>query len=299
MLAYNQEDYIAQAIEGVLMQKTTFPYQLVIGEDCSNDSTPEICQKYALAHPEKIKLILNKENFGVGANYVKTYSECTGQFVAVCDGDDYWTDPLKLQKQVDFLEANPDFDIIFTNNESQYPSGKRQSRDLRKIPKTGSFRDLIFGNYMASVTVLFRKKDLSASLEKLIKDLPYGDWPTYLWVTKDGGKVYSLEDITAVYRKDFGTSAALRRTKSKLGEVNLLILEYLKSLTEFESRTLEIEKAIIKLKTGLMASYIKENRILKSLGLLFNLSLRQSFIYTSRIYLYSIKRTLVNGKWHS
>ena len=296
MLTYNQEEYIAQAIEGVLMQKASFSYQLVIGEDCSSDRTREICQEYAAAHPEKIKLLLNEENTGLGENYVKTYAKCTGKYTAICDGDDYWTDPLKLQKQVDFLESNPDYDIIFTNNENLYPSGKQNNRDLRKIPKTGSFMELIFGNYIASVTVLFRKKKLSASLEDLIKDLPYGDWPTYLWITKDGGKIHFLEEITAVYRKGFGTSAALRKTKSRLGEINLSILEYLQKLQEFKQRLPEIDSAINKLKTGLMASYNKENRFFASLRLLVNLSLRQNFLYTSKIYLYSIKRTLVNGK---
>ena len=296
MLTYNQEEYIAQAIEGVLMQKTSYSYQLVIGEDCSSDRTREICQEYAAAHPGKIKLLLNEENIGLGANYVKTYAECTGKYTAICDGDDYWTDPLKLQKQVDFMESNPDYDIIFTNNENLYPSGKQNTRDLRNIPRAGSFRHLIFGNYITSVTVLFRKKKLSAFLEDLMKDLPYGDWPTYLWVTKEGGKIHLLEDVTAVYRKDFGTSTALRKTKSRLGEINLSILEYLQKLPEFEQRVPEIEKAINRLKTGLMASYNKENRFFESLRLLVILSLRQNFLYTSRIYLYSIKRTLVNGK---
>ena len=292
MLTYNQEEYIAQAIEGVLMQETFFSYQLVIGEDCSTDSTREICQEYAAAHPEKIKLLLNEKNIGLGANYVKTYAECTGKYVAICDGDDYWTDPLKLQKQVDFLESYADYNLVFTNNESLYPSGEQHSRDISKVPKNSSFRELVFGNYIASVTVLFRKKKLNISLENLIKNLPYGDWPTYLWVTKDGGKIHLLEEVTAVYRKNFGTSTALRKTKSRLGEINLSILEHLKNFHEFEPRLPEMQRAAIKLKTGLMASYNKENRFFKSLKMLMQLSLRQNFLYTGRVYLYSIKRRL-------
>lgn len=296
MLTYNQEEFIAQAIEGVLMQKTNFKYQLVIGEDCSTDRTRKICKEYAEAHPEKIKLFLNEKNIGLGANYVKTYTECTGKYVAICDGDDYWTDPLKLQKQVDFLESNGDFDMVFTSNANLYISGKQHLRNLIEVPKISSFGELVFGNYIASVTVLFRKKKMSASLEDLIKELPYGDWPTYLWVTKDGGKIQLLDEVTAVYRKDFGTSTSLRRSKSRLGEINLSILEYLQKLPEFRHCTTEIDSAINKLKTGLMASYIKENRFFKSLRLLGSLSLRQNLLFTSRIYLYSIKRTLINGK---
>ncbi len=295
MLAYNQEGFIAQAIEGVLMQKTNFRYQLVIGEDCSTDETREICEKYEAAHPEKIKLILNKENLGLGPNYVKTYTECTGDYVAICDGDDYWTDPLKLQKQVDFMESNPDYDIVFSNNDSLYPSGKQHPRDISKVPRKSDFRDLVLGNYIASVTVLFRKKELNDSLENLIKELPYGDWPTYLWITKDGGKIRLLEEVTATYRKDFGTSTVLRRSKSRLGEINVSILQFLQKLPEFEGRLPEIELAIRKLKTGLMASYNKQNKFLESFKLFIELSLNQDFLYTGRIYFYSLKRRIFHS----
>ncbi len=114
MLAYNQEQYIGSAIEGVLMQKTNFRTELVIGEDRSTDRTRAICQEYAAQNSEKIKLLLSESNLGLGANYVKTYAECSGKYVAICDGDDYWTDPLKLQKQVDFLEHNKDFSLVYT-----------------------------------------------------------------------------------------------------------------------------------------------------------------------------------------
>ncbi len=79
MLTYNQENLISQAIEGVLKQQTNFRYQLVIGEDCSTDQTTKICKEYAAKYPEKIKLLLNNENIGIGANYIKTYQECTGK----------------------------------------------------------------------------------------------------------------------------------------------------------------------------------------------------------------------------
>src|SRR5690606_17343154 len=89
MLTYQQKEYIAQAIEGVLMQKTSFKYELVIGEDFSTDGTREICAKYASENPSKIKLLLNERNLGIGENYVRTYKECQGKYVAICDGDDY------------------------------------------------------------------------------------------------------------------------------------------------------------------------------------------------------------------
>ncbi|MEE2771243.1 MAG: glycosyltransferase, partial [Bacteroidota bacterium] len=233
MLAYNQEKYIAQAIDGVLMQRTDFPVELVIGEDHSTDVTRGICKSYAAKHPVKIKLLLNENNLGLGKNYVRTYSECTGKYIAICDGDDYWIDPLKLQKQVDFLESQPDFEIVFTNNCNIYPSGINNVRDLSGLPGEGCFEDLIFQNYIASVTAMFRNRPLSESMKSWMRELPYGDWPTYLWILKDGGKIGRIDEVTAVYRKDFGTSTALRKSRSRIGEINLYILEKLKNESEF------------------------------------------------------------------
>lgn len=108
-IAYNHEAFISQAIEGVLMQKTSFPIELIIGEDCSTDRTREICKTYKEKHPEIIKLMLPEKNLGMMPNFIATLQEGKGKYIAICEGDDYWTDQLKLQKQVDFMEANKDF----------------------------------------------------------------------------------------------------------------------------------------------------------------------------------------------
>jgi glycosyltransferase involved in cell wall biosynthesis/GNAT superfamily N-acetyltransferase len=108
MITYNHENLIAQAIEGVVMQKTNFPIELIIGEDCSTDNTRKICLEYKEKFPDIIKLLLPKKNLGMQQNVVATLTACTGKYIALCEGDDYWTDPLKLQRQVDFLEANHD-----------------------------------------------------------------------------------------------------------------------------------------------------------------------------------------------
>jgi glycosyltransferase involved in cell wall biosynthesis len=115
MITYNHEKFIAQAIEGVLMQETDFPIELIIGEDCSTDNTRKICLEYKEKYPEIIKLLLPEKNIGMHQNFITTLQACTGKYIALCEGDDYWTDPLKLQKQVDFLEANGDYSMCFHN----------------------------------------------------------------------------------------------------------------------------------------------------------------------------------------
>lgn len=295
MLTYNQKDFIAQAIDGVLMQETNFPVTLVIGEDYSTDGTREICMDYEKKFPDKIKLILNEKNLGLGANYVKTLCSCDEKYVAICDGDDYWTDPKKLQKQVDFLENNPGFDIVFTNNENLYPSGKIDIRDTNKIPAVSSFVDIVQGNYIASVTVIFRHQPLPESMKEWMKKLPYGDWPTYLWILKDGGKIGLIDEVTAVYRKDFGTSTILRKNRSRIGEINLFILKELKKEPKFSERTSTVEKAIIKYKTSLMASYNQERKFGMSFKLFCDLCLYTIPFKILRIYLYSLKRSFFHA----
>ncbi|MCF6185625.1 MAG: glycosyltransferase, partial [Bacteroidales bacterium] len=114
MLTYNHEKFIAQAIESVLMQKVSFNYELIIGDDCSQDNTQKIIREYQKKHPDIIKPVLRTKNIGANNNFVDIFKKATGKYIALLEGDDYWTDPNKLQKQVDFLEANPEYGIVST-----------------------------------------------------------------------------------------------------------------------------------------------------------------------------------------
>jgi glycosyltransferase involved in cell wall biosynthesis len=111
MITYNHELFLAQAIESVLEQKTDFPIELIIGEDCSTDGTANIVRYYTEKHPEKIQALVRDKNIGPSRNLIDTFKHCNGKYVAVLEGDDYWTDPLKLQKQVGFMDANPGYSL--------------------------------------------------------------------------------------------------------------------------------------------------------------------------------------------
>ncbi len=112
-ITYNHEPYIRKCIEGVLMQKVNFPIEFIIAEDCSTDGTLAICKEYAEKYPELIRLITSKNNVGAIANERRAMKAAKGKYIAFCEGDDYWIDPLKLQKQVDFLEKNPEYSVTF------------------------------------------------------------------------------------------------------------------------------------------------------------------------------------------
>ena len=112
-ITYNHEPYIRKCIEGVLMQQVNFPIEFIIAEDCSTDGTLAICKEYATKYPNLIQLITSENNVGAIANERRAMKAAKGKYIAFCEGDDYWTDPLKLQKQVDFLEENPEYSVTF------------------------------------------------------------------------------------------------------------------------------------------------------------------------------------------
>ena len=113
IITYNQQDYIRECLEGAINQVVLCDYEIVIGDDCSTDQTNTICLEYAQKYPEKIKLLSREKNLGMAKNWVNTISECQGNYIAICEGDDYWTDSNKLQKQIDFLEAHPECSFSF------------------------------------------------------------------------------------------------------------------------------------------------------------------------------------------
>lgn len=113
MVTYNHEPFIRQAIEGVMKQRADFDFELVIGEDCSQDKTKDICFELQDKYPDKIRILWWKENLGGDKNVRRVSVRCRGEFISYCEGDDYWTDPLKLQKQVDIMRHHSDVGICF------------------------------------------------------------------------------------------------------------------------------------------------------------------------------------------
>jgi glycosyltransferase involved in cell wall biosynthesis len=113
VVTYNHASFIRDCLEGILMQQTTFPFEIVVGEDCSTDGTREIVMNYAKEYPDKMRVITSDYNVGMRANGKRCYLASRGKYVALCDGDDHWTDPLKLQKQYDFMEAHSEYAMCY------------------------------------------------------------------------------------------------------------------------------------------------------------------------------------------
>lgn len=155
MIAYNHEPYIRQAIESILSQDVDFPIELVIGDDCSPDGTAAVCEEFARRDP-RVRLLARERNLGVMSNFTRTLLACSGEYVAVCEGDDYWTDPQKLRKQVQFLDTHPDH--AGTTHQSVVIIDNVAVRSFKEnVPPTLSTIDLIGGRLFHTASVMFRR----------------------------------------------------------------------------------------------------------------------------------------------
>ena len=207
MITYNHENYIEKAVRTVMMQNTDFSYKLYIGDDCSSDKTSEICQKLKNEFPDKIHLVINEKNLGATKNAGIIYNLCFNngaKYVAMLEGDDYWTDPLKLQKQVDFLEANEDFAICFHNVEEVDLEGNVLEKRLvqsSEVEKTFTIEDLAKNNIIHTVTVVFRNN--VNALPEFLRYSPMGDYPLHM-INATFGKIKYFPEKMAAYRVGAG-----------------------------------------------------------------------------------------------
>ena len=208
--AYNHEKYIAQMLDGALMQQTTFPFEIVIGDDASTDSTQKIIQEYSDKNPGRIRAFLHSENQGPSEpkefagrnNVLQLIKACKGEYVAMCEGDDYWTDPYKLQKQVDFLESHPDYAICHHNVEVIYEDGAASHLFNKSDQKlTSTIEDILEDKwFMATASWLYRNYFLTNDFADWHATAAAGDWAVIIQLASHG-KIGYLPETMGVYRK--------------------------------------------------------------------------------------------------
>lgn len=207
MVTYNHEPFISQAIESVLSQKCKFQFRLIIGEDCSRDKTAEICRSYSEKFPLKILFYSNEKNLGLIRNYQKVFSYCTSEYAAILEGDDYWTDDLKLEKQVEILENNNEIGLVSTGLDVLYPNGKIKRAHIfrNRFYREGYYyASFLKGTYYkpSSITVCFRYQlmkeyfDFNYFVEHDFKTLDAPLWFELAYHSKFA----HIPDITAIYR---------------------------------------------------------------------------------------------------
>lgn len=205
-LTFNHANFIRETLEGFVNQKTQFSFEVIVHDDCSTDSTAEIILDYASRYPEIIKPLIRTENqyrkYGEFSAILKhCYDECYGRYIALCEGDDYWTDALKLQKQVDYLESHPGFGMCYTRARCYEQDASRFGSDWGGANET--FTDFLkSGNTVPTLTTLFRKDLIEGYYEEVVpgeKKWPMADYPMWLYFSKVS-EVKFLPEVTGVYR---------------------------------------------------------------------------------------------------
>lgn len=216
--AYNHEKYIRKAIEGCLMQETSFPFEIIIHDDASTDKTAQIIREYAEKHPEVIKTIIQTEN-----QYSKL-SRLTarlmvpiakGKFIAFCEGDDYWTDPKKLEKQITVMENDPTISLCFTASKWVYVNAKKRDKIM-------SYHN---GNhYFSSDEVIMRRGKFSDIVTTIVRKDIYNHANSWFYLPANGdfalyllsvlsGQAYYLDEVTAVYHRGVENSWSTKNQK--------------------------------------------------------------------------------------
>ncbi|NRP53634.1 MULTISPECIES: glycosyltransferase [unclassified Marinobacterium] len=202
VVTYNQEQYIEQCLESIVNQKTNFRFELIVGEDCSPDNTAKIVQEIAAKYPEVVVPIVRSVNVGGHKNFMDVFERARGEFIAYCEGDDYWVDENKLQKQYDALRRNPNVDLCFhpavkIANQAIVGTRNFYFKEERIIPADKVIKGL--GAYMPSPSLFLRKDKLIPFPDWFISDAPVGDSFIQALCSMRGGALY-LPEPMAAYR---------------------------------------------------------------------------------------------------
>jgi glycosyltransferase involved in cell wall biosynthesis len=240
MITYKHESFIKQAIEGVLMQKTNFEYDLIIADDCSPDNTEEIVRNIIATHPKGhfIKYFRHEKNIGMQPNGMFAVKQCKGKYIALCEGDDYWTDSNKLQKQVDFLENNSAFSLVghFAVNSNNKMIGVFDKEDF-------SFEDIYFRNLsIPTASIVFRN---NIEIPKWVKKV-YGGDRALIFLCAKSGNLKVLPFVGSYYRIHSGGMEQQYKDdlKKSIRNINEHIVYY--NLTKHLPKAKVLRKKIIK-----------------------------------------------------
>ena len=256
VITYNHRDYVKAALDSVLAQATAFPMEIVIADDGSTDGTREIAEQFSSQHPDRVQLSCMEENAGDTGieSFFRALKICSGEYIATLEGDDYWIDPLKIQQQVDVLDARPDCLLCFHNCRIEYEDGRRDAWEMRGPldRQDVTTEDILRQAVIAQTSTIMFRRELGTLIAKWPRFL--GDWFMTLVASREGRVVY-IDNVMSVYRQHSGGMfASLSRAEQWaqvvhfyeaieeiLGEEQRPLIEELKSERSYIAAT-EYEK---------------------------------------------------------
>jgi RimJ/RimL family protein N-acetyltransferase/glycosyltransferase involved in cell wall biosynthesis len=255
VMVYNHEKYLYDAIEGILFQKCNFDFEIVVGEDFSNDNSRNILIQYQEKYPGKFKLLLHNKNIGAVQNQELVLKNCNGKYISFCEGDDFWTDSYKLQKQIDFLESNEDFILCYHNTKILNNGFLEDDYFIhKKIPQISYYHDLLcFGNYIQTSSVVFVNNINLLPFEKLSN---LNDYILWFWISKFG-KIYRFDEYMSVYRLGIGIWSTLDSHKQIIHTINNL--QEAMKIVKNESDIIILDNRIKSLSLSLLPIELQKN----------------------------------------
>lgn len=257
MLTYNHENFIVQAIESVIMQKTSFTVKLIIAEDKSTDKTREIVKEYQRKYPHLIKLILQKENVGAHNNNLVLLSNLEGKYIAAIEGDDYWTDPYKLQKQVNFLEASPDFSMCFHEVSCL---DQKYNKDLGFYTNSSKDKyvteDLFDKHFIATCSIVFRNNIIFPNWFNKVSS---GD-KLLIFLNSLNGYIKFIDNVMGVYRIHSGGLSNTHIGIKKVYDMSTY-LNLINTHTSFKYDELCKKSLLHEIEVHIVSNYIKEKKL--------------------------------------
>jgi len=306
VFAYNHEKYLAEALNSVLSQQVDFDIEVIIAEDYSTDSTLQIAQDYQTRHPALIrveqsgreeKLIINGRMTG-RHNFFNALAKCRGKYIALLDGDDYWIDKFKLQKQVDFLELHPDYSFVFHNAVLI----SNNQNDLAHAPKfhandhlaTEDIDDLfVYGNQAPTSSVVFRN-NIPQVWPEIFYKAGFADWPLHIF-NLNYGKAFYMHEAMSIYH--IGSGIWAKRAMSEQLRPMVEFYDYMGEILPDRLKN-ELPNALAEKWESLIHALVEEKRYFAALGSLFR-HLRISPVFHTkkiwcRLWLFLLKK--IRGK---
>ena len=201
-MVYKHEAYLRQCFDGFVMQKTTFPIEILVNDDCSPDGSADVMREYEESYPKLFRCIYQEENQyskGIMPLCETLFPMAQGEYIAICEGDDYWTDPLKLQKQVDFLEGHEEYSMCCTGFSQTFEGDESEKSPMVFDLDDITVEHLIKGQWIGTLTVVCRR-ELLVDFKPPFPSLPFVDVPMWFHLALKG-KIKYLKDITGNYRR--------------------------------------------------------------------------------------------------
>ena len=200
MVTYNHEKFIDEAINSVVLQNFNYPYEIIIGDDCSTDNTLERCKKWQEKYPTLIKIISRDRNIGIQRNYMETYNHCQGEYIAICEGDDFWCSKHKLQRQVEYMDSHNSCSICFHRVINYYMANNSKSLSNGKGTKIdSSIIDLAKSNYITNLSVMYRRNAVN-KLPEWLTEIASPDYVIHM-LHASTGSIHYINSPMAVYRQ--------------------------------------------------------------------------------------------------